>query len=95
MKKAYKISCKADYDGVEYVVFAETESKAKQMSLSYYNCEYIDLRATREPSCDEWLKKDPNIEELDWNIKEHQTFLKCLGWHAIDGAEEIIKEENK
>lgn len=88
MKKAYKVSCKNDYDGVEFVVFAETEGKAKNMALSYYNCHYTELRATREPSCDEWLKKDPNIKELNWDIKEHQIFLRCLGWRTIDNKED-------
>jgi hypothetical protein len=81
--KAYVVTTQEFENGAE-LIFADKPSKAKHLSTLAMNCNYIDLRAKREPKVDKYL--DIAIDNsLDWNIPEHKKILETeLGWKELN-----------
>lgn len=88
-KKAYVVRIDED-EGYCTVVFAENRNRAKLLAMSD-DCfdsytRYIDLRPTRIPQADFFVKENPNLHMLDMNNLEHARFLRGEGWFTADST---------
>lgn len=90
MKKAYFVQIDED-EGYCTVVFAENRNKARVLAMydDNFNADYtryIDLKPTRFPQADFFVKENPNLHMLDIDNPEHARFMRSKGWFTADST---------
>lgn len=81
MNKAYIVrECGGDECRM---VFCKDANEAKSYGASLLDCEYIDVRANREPRADKYASIAIG-GELDWSNEKHRKILeKEFDWFEV------------